>query len=510
MPTHPAITAIEVTDEQIIIRGEGLNPASQTRVHELTALEPPAAADTHTDAWHGSPRPEGGLEARLDRFDGPRDRLYSQWIVRSGDAPLAGARFATRVAPTSANREPYPRVETIKGLQVRTEIFEDALELGVRHAALNLNQGDIMRPGPGEGLTPFVCDGQTYYFDEAYLAHFDAPLKQLSDAGIVVTLILLNSPNWRRPLAPELRETLLHPTYNEEGFISAFNVVEPRGYAHYKAFCEFVARRYSEPEAPHGRVRGYIVGNEIDSQWVWGNAGEMPVEQYMHEYGRALRTAWLAVRKYDAEAHVYISLDHLWTITHLDNPLRTYPSRTCLELLNQGARDAGDYDWGVAFHPYPEDLRYPDFWNDQSAPESLDAPRITFKNIEQLPRFLRQPEFLYEGRQRPITLSEQGFNSHGDEESEAFQAAAYALAYRKIEATEGIESFILHAHVDNLREFGLNLGLWRVDSENKPTRPKPIHRVFKEIDGPNGDRVYREALPFLERRMDRRRHEKLF
>ncbi len=64
-------------------------------------------------------------------------------------------------------------------------------------------------------------------------------------------------------------------------------------------------------------------------------------------------------------------------------------------------------------------------------------------------------------------------------------------------------SFILHTHADNLGEFGLHLGLWRIDEEGKSTTPKPIYDVFREIDGPRGDAVHDNAKGFLSRKMDR-------
>jgi len=39
-------------------------------------------------------------------------------------------------------------------------------------------------------------------------------------------------------------------------------------------------------------VWGFIIGNEIDSQWVWGNAGDMPIEQYMEQYGVVEFHSW--------------------------------------------------------------------------------------------------------------------------------------------------------------------------------------------------------------------------
>ena len=83
---------------------------------------------------------------------------------------------------------------------------------------------------------------------------------------------------------PELRETLFHPDYDPEGRISAFNVLTAEGLAHYKAFVEFVAERYTRPDARYGRACGYIIGNEVDAQWTWCNAGEKTVEQYVREH----------------------------------------------------------------------------------------------------------------------------------------------------------------------------------------------------------------------------------
>ncbi len=382
---------------------------------------------------------------------------------------------------------PYPTNPTLKGLQVH--MVDDALKLGVGHAALNLNQGTIMRPAATDNTITYVSGGREFYFDAEYMARYDRRVKELSDHGIVVTLILLNSPKWDGvEVFPELRAALLHPAYNPEGYISAFNVVTEDGLAHYRAFVEFVAERYTRPDQQYGRACGYIIANEVNSAWVWANAGEMPVDQYVGEYAVALRTAFGAARSKYAQARVYVSLDHLWTISHLNNPLRTYRGRDVVELLNTACTSDCNFDWSVAYHPYPEDLNHPDFWHDKTALDSFDTPRITFKNLHILTQYFAQPHLLYEGRLRHIILSEQGFNSDGTEQGECLQAAAYAYAYWKVEQTPGIESFILHAHVDNRDEFGLNLGIWRRDPTSdlpsKPGSPKPIYDIFRDIDGP--------------------------
>jgi hypothetical protein len=405
---------------------------------------------------------------------------------------LEGPCYVDVLEDISASDYSYPTSDTIKGLQVK--MVDDALALGVGHAALNLNLPTVMRPAKTEDTAIYHMDGHEYYFDAVYLSQFDRRVKELSDHGIVVNLILLNSVQWDGiELYPEMGEALLHPDYDPEGRISAFNVITEDGLAHYKAFVEFVAERYTRPDGKYGRACGYIIGNEVDAQWIWCNAGRKTVREYVSEYATAMRMAFYAARKKYSQARVYASLTHYWNLAHREDPEQCYKGRDVIEVLNKICLRDGNFDWSLAFHPYPEDLFHPDFWNDKTAIDSFDTPRITFKNIEVLPKYMSQPHLLYEERPRHIILSEQGFHSDETEEGEQLQAAAYAYAYDKIERTPVIESFILHAHVDHRDEFDLNLGIWRRDKEssspNAPGSPKPVYAVFRDIDGPRKDEL---------------------
>ena len=186
---------------------------------------------------------------------------------------------------------------------------------------------------------------------------------------------------------------------------------------------------------------------------------------------------------------VYISLDHFWTGKFSE---RDYGGKYILENLNSEYLSEGQVPWNVAHHPYPENLAFPDFWNDKTATDDVETTkRITFKNLELLAEFLYKEEMLCNGERRRIILSEQGFNSHWTPESEILQACAYGRAYKKIMQIPEIDSFILHAHGDNKAEFGLNLGLWRRDrNEQKLAEPKPIYHVFKAIDKKDEKGVY--------------------
>ena len=155
-----------------------------------------------------------------------------------------------------------------------------------------------------------------------------------------------------------------------------------RGHAHFvdsgadRRF-EFVAARYTRPDQKYGRACGFIIGNEVDAGWVWCNAGEQPLEEYVRQHASALRTAFYAARKSYAQARVYLSLTHYWTASHLDNPLRTYRGREVVEALNARCQQEGDFDWSVAYHPYPQDLFHADFWHDSEAIDAFVAERTS-------------------------------------------------------------------------------------------------------------------------------------
>lgn len=494
------IESIRVESDQIHINGQvTAEQSGEIRLHLYSFQPHEAAIEPGTQPADATTTVQDArFSFTLPRYQAGRDRLYAQFRVgvEAQAGFIAGPCYATELRDIAKYDVAYPLARTIKGLQVHD--VADALTLGIGHSALNLNQPNIMRPRPDDTTITYEMDGREFYFDESYLRTFDAKVKELSDHNIIVNLILLNSRVWAGvTIDPAMEATLLHPDYDPEGRISAFNVVTADGLAHYRAFVEFVAERYSRPDARYGRVSGYIIGNEVDAQWIWCNAGEKTVEQYTREYALAVRTTFYAARKHSSQARVYLSLTHHWMLPHTTNPLRTYRGHDIIELFNRMSQADGDFDWSIAYHPYAEDLSDAEFWKDEKAWDALDSDLITFKNIQVLPRYLAQPHLLYDGRTRHIILSEQGLHSEENEASERIHAAAYALAYWKIAREPAIEAFIYHAHVDNRDEFDLNLGIRRRDKTsplpNAPGTPKAAYYVFRDIDGPNQDDVLGEA-----------------
>jgi hypothetical protein len=144
----------------------------------------------------------------------------------------------------------------------------------------------------------------------------------------------------------------------------------------------------------------------------------------------------------------------------------------------------------------------PDFWKDESAPLRLDAPRITFHNLEVLPAFLRQERFLIEGRTRRVALTEQGFHCPEGPDGETRQAAAFALAWKKVQALPEVESFLYHRHVDHPHEDGLKVGIREHDGSSNILgmgRKRQIWEVIKSAGTPGEDAAFAFALPVVGR-----------
>jgi hypothetical protein len=408
----------------------------------------------------------------------------------AADLPAGGSS-------SPATPDPFSGVTSKKGLQV--QMIDDALALGVRHAALNLNLCDLIAPDdtPHETLL-HRHDGGEFRFHRHVVEEHDRRIRGLSEHGVLVYLILLA---YRHPNAT-VNRLLIHPAYDElaPNRLGAFNTVTADGRRWLAATCDFLAGRWSDPAAPHGRAVGYIVGNEVNSHWFWSNRGRGSLVEFVADYEPAVRIVHESVRRHADWPRVYLSLEHHWTIRYeAADADQAFAARPFLEEFARLARDRGDFDWHVAFHPYPENLFEPRFWNDRTATSGDDTPRITLRNLPVLTRFLEGEALRHRGRPRRVILSEQGFHTPDGPDGEAVQAAAYCLAHRLVRDQPGIDAFILHRHVDHAEEGGLRLGVWtrRPDSTSTPDRPKRIHACFRAADTPEEEAAFASSLPIV-------------
>ncbi|MCI0746625.1 MAG: DUF5722 domain-containing protein [Verrucomicrobia subdivision 3 bacterium] len=404
--------------------------------------------------------------------------------------------LASDVQHRLANPDPFPVVNSKKGLQV--QMLDDALALGIKHAALNVNLSQFVALTNGPGTVAWDVDGTQCFLRGDVARGLDRQVKTLSDAGVVVSLILLSYA----PADTEIKRIMLHPECSSKApnHLGAFNTVTPEGVRHLRACVEFISERYSRPGYPHGRAVNFIVGNEVNSHWFWYNMGRAPMERVAEAYEKAVRICHDAVRRFSACGRVYVSLEHHWNIRYPGgDALQAFPGKPFLDHFARLARQNGDFEWHVALHPYPENLFDCRTWNDKSALPNPDTPRVTFKNLEVLSKYLRQPELLFNGKPRRIILSEQGFHSNDSPDGETLQAAAYAYAWYRVANLPEIDSFILHRHVDHGAEGGLNLGLWRrkPGSISEPDTRKKIYDVFLRADKADWRAAFAFALPVI-------------
>ena len=390
----------------------------------------------------------------------------------------------------------YPTATSKKGLQV--EDTADALALGIKHAAINVNLSRLIDVNERENCeASWKFDGRQYCFNAAYLAELDSSIETLSSHGVIVNLILLAYATDDQ----RTNKIMLHPRYDQSApnRLGMFNTATPDGRATLAAIMEFVAERWSRPDKKFGRVAGYIVGNEVNSHWWWCNMGRVSMEEFADAYLDAVRLIHSSVRKQASWARVYVSLDHHWGISYAaGDEQQAFPGRDFVDYFARQARENGDFDWNIAYHPYPENLFEPRFWNDTTALPKEDTSRITFKNLEVLVEYLKRPELLFVGLPRRIILSEQGFHTPAGPDGETLQAAAYCAAYKRVENLEGVDAFILHRHIDNLHEGGLMLGLRGVaPCGGEPRRKKRIYGCFRAADTPEWESAFKFALPII-------------
>lgn len=472
-----------------------ISPPSRSSwiVVELLPHQPESAA---TDFVWRQPFDSGNAAVlALPRFDGSRDRLDSRFALIS-DGRLVGApRYPEGLASISMDQSPLPLVTSKKGLQV--QMLDDALSLGVQHAALNVDLARLVDPHRSDSSIEFSSNGRMYHFSNGRVAELDQQVAALAGAGVRVYFILLNYMHRDAQVDTAMR----HPDCPESppNRISAFNIASEEGVGWFRAAVEFLAERYTGRDESPGHVAGYIVGNEVNSHGQWYAMGPVSVETLADHYHRTLRVAHAAVRKSSSAARVYISLDHFWGRAMGDNALESCGGKELIDELTRLSRREGDFDWHVAYHPYPENLFEPRSWLDRTALQHMDTPRITFKNLGQLTAYLRRPQMLHHGQPRRVILSEQGFHTPPTEEGERQQAAGFCYAWVKVQRLDGIDAFILHRHVDHRDEGGLNLGLWtrKPGSVADPHRKKRIYETFKAADTPQWRQAFHFALPLI-------------
>ena len=144
-------------------------------------------------------------------------------------------------------------------------MIEDAVELNVRHAAVNIFFADMLAAKSemnSKVSYAYKYQGKTYWFRKNVINSYDKQLKALKESNTVVSAILLLT--WRDDLS-----YLIYPSGRQRGHFSyAWNTSNATARRQFQAALSFLANRYSS-SGNYAKVVNWIVGNEVNNYTVY-------------------------------------------------------------------------------------------------------------------------------------------------------------------------------------------------------------------------------------------------
>lgn len=475
------ITSVDVGKEKVTVKIDSSLDRGIS-LCDIPLWAPTGDDSVLSDCWKQQLR-DASFRVKIGRFIGSHDRAYSRFVIaektRDGWRRLSHDRYPDSIASrwnTAPERPKSPK--GLGGIGDFVGLRDEYRELGIHNITVNTQLTSLLRAEPGANTKPFKFGGATCHVNMDYVARLDKLIGDATASNVVVSSVILVS---NLTTTDPLLKAMGHPDCAPRGVYAMANVTTDEGVEAYAAGLAYLAERYCRPDKRYGRITHWIIHNEVDAGWVWTNAGDKTMGHYLDLYTKSLRTAWVTTRRFDAHAKVFISLTHHWTET---GP-KFYKPKEMLERLAQFCQREGDFEWGLAYHPYPTNLRDPRTWADKQVNFTFDTPLITFRNLEVLDAWMARDEMLYRDERRTILLSEQGINSPDySEESLRLQAAGLVYAWQKVKSIPSIEAFHYHRYADHEKEGGLLLGLWTVKPGTviQPDKKKPAWDVYKAFD----------------------------
>ena len=391
------------------------------------------------------------------------ERFVPTLLLDGKYVPLAKGTYLANPEALAGNQDSYPAIASKKGLLLDpTMLYTEKLtDLNVKHAIYNIPLSNIMGETADETFPTitYTYKGKDYLFNGASINGYDGLFSYLTELGMCSTAIVLNDWNDEFP-------ELIHPdarNKNDDAYYYMANAAEEEGATTLEAVASFLTERYSSGE--HGMVHNWVIANEINQHKIWNYLDTEDVSYYAQEYEKFFRIFYQAAKSSYANAKVYFSVDHVWNDDKGDGK-KFFSARDVIEQFNIAAAAHGNYDWGIAIHPYPDPLTRVNYWS-QEYNKTQDAPTLTIMNLSVLTDFLKQEEYLNaQGDVRSITITELGFSSQSGEK---LQAAAFAYCYYIVDANPYIEAFIMNRQTDAPEEVaqGLAFGIYRYDQSEK-------------------------------------------
>lgn len=455
----------------------------------LGGLEPVATQKT-----------DKSISEDISLYVGTRSRLYSSFILAEKSAsgeynPITKPKYIENPEILAASSYDYPVQSSKKGLIY--DNISDSQAMGISHTVITVDMSELLRSSGGQGTTPYVFSGVTYYLDKEKLAALDYDIKVCTDAGVNIFLnIVLGAP---KTDADASLLSLYYDAKYKNAKYYAINLGSEGAVGYFEGFIEFISDRYTRENREFGFAGSYIIGYEINSNRNTNYMGEMPLDSYLDSYIKLLRIADTAVRSNYKNGMVYVSVGNNFTSTvkntsQTPNPQLDYPAKDLLSLLNENISKICNIPWNIAVNPYASDRSDSAIWSDTLAENNLNTPFITMQNINVFTDFMSAQEFLYNGEVRSVIISEFGVSADPTSNSALEQqAASYAYAYYSAQANDKIDAFIYSRQIDKKENDSLYTGLWTLS----PRTQKPISKIFKDIDTAPADEVSSFALRII-------------
>ncbi len=338
----------------------------------------------------------------------------------------------------------YNTAESIKGIHSsHVNMVDDMVALGCKQVIFQFNSSFVK--------------------NEQQMKAFDALIDAYNAADLTVTMGVMNDYQEGDEICP-----VSSPVSN----LYQFNTLTEVGKERTRQVAEALAYRYKDT------VSNWVIGNEINNQREWNYIGVSDLDTYTKAYADGFRIFYDAIKTYNPDARVFIPFDYNWTQSGGD---MYFSSRDMLALLNTYLSDT---DYGIAWHPYPQDLSNPDFMN--TSPLATDDPEskiVNLKNLHVLTDYMQQTEMLSPfGSVRHLILSEQGFSSVMGEDA---QALALMQGWDKVKENPYVEAFLLSRLVDAPSEVaqGYAFGLWNSDGVSEtPTSRKQTWYYYQALN----------------------------
>ena len=400
-------------------------------------------------------------------------------LIEEQYIPISNGIYLSNPEALAKNQDKYPETNSKKGLLLDpTMVGSDKLtDLGVKHAIYNIPLSIIISDNNQDKtkVISYTYKGKAYYFNKEAIEGYDGLFTFLNKEEMTCTAIILNDWN-------ESHIELIHPdARNKESgaYYYMFNTMQKEGTQTIEAIASFLTERYSGEK--HGLVHSWVIANEINQQKIWNYMDTDDVDYYAEEFEKAFRIFYQAAKSQYADSKVYFSIDHDWNNNENEHS-KYFNGRDLVTAFNKAALKHGNYDWGIALHPYPNPIARVDYWK-QQYDKSQDAEILSLMNLYTLIDFLKQDVYLNtENKVRNLTITELGFTSSTGEK---LQAAAFAYCYHIVEANPYINAFIMNRQTDAPEELkqGLAFGIYKYNQ-----KPKFIKEVFQYIDTDKSDK----------------------